>query len=138
MKSPKNEIYCNLCSCMVSCNRRFLVESHRNTSKHQNALGSRSELLIPHILQTLMRSSNPDFAEKVTKAFLSADIPLYKLNKTHMKNLFHDIDHSLPSETTFRKTVLQLSADELQRLRIAVHDKFFCLLITVLYLTYNI
>ena len=28
-------------------------------------------------------------------AFSSADIPLYKLNNKHIKNLFHDIGHSL-------------------------------------------
>ena len=61
--------------------------------------------------------------EKVTKAFLSADIPLYKLNNKHIKDLFHDIGHSLPSETTCRKTALHLSADNLQLIKDTVHDK---------------
>ena len=26
-KKPKNELYCNLCSCTVSCNKRFLLNS---------------------------------------------------------------------------------------------------------------
>ena len=60
--------------------------------------------------------------EKVTKAFLFANIPLYKLNNTHIKNLFRDIGHRLPSETTCRRTALQLSEDELKRIRNAVHD----------------
>ena len=47
MESINNPLYCNLGSCAVSCNKRFLVDSHRNTSKHQKALGSRSENLIP-------------------------------------------------------------------------------------------
>ena len=59
----------------------------------------------------------------VTKAFLSADIPLYKLNNTHNKNLFRDNDHRLPSETSCRRTALQLSEDKLKRIRNAVHDK---------------
>ena len=53
----------------------------------------------------------------------SADIPLYKLNNKHIINLFYHIGHSLPSETTRKKIVLQLSADVLQRIRNAVHDK---------------
>ena len=61
--------------------------------------------------------------EKLTKAFLSADIPLYKLNSEHLKNLFLDNGHNFPSETICRKAVLQLSADELQRIRNGVHDK---------------
>ena len=80
MESINNQLYCNLCNCAVSCNKRFLVDSHRNTSKHQKALGSISENLIPQTSQLFLRSSDTDFVEKLTKAFLSADIPLYKLN----------------------------------------------------------
>ena len=51
MESINNQLYCNLCNCAVSCNKRFLVDSHRNTgtSKHQKALGSRSENLISRL-----------------------------------------------------------------------------------------
>ena len=72
--------------------------------------------------QTFLRSSDTDFVGKVTKAFLSANIPLYKLNNTHIKNLFRDIGHRLPSETTCRRTALQLSEGELKRIRNAAHD----------------
>ena len=51
MQRFNNELYRNLCKCVVSCNKRFLVDSHQNTSKHQKALGSRSEDLIPQTLQ---------------------------------------------------------------------------------------
>ena len=54
---------------------------------------------------------------------MSADIPLYKLNKTHIKNLFRDIGHRLPSETACRQTALQLSEDNLKRIQNAVYDK---------------
>ena len=49
MESINNQFYCNLCKCAVSCNKRFLVDFHRNTSKHQKAFGSRSENLIPEL-----------------------------------------------------------------------------------------
>ena len=49
MESINNQLYCNLCNCAVSCNKRFLVDSHRNTSKHQKPLGSRSENLVPRL-----------------------------------------------------------------------------------------
>ncbi len=113
-KTPNNELYFNLCNCVVSCDKPFLVDSHPKTSKHQKAL-NRSELQMPQSSQTFLRSSNSDFVEKVTKALLSANIPLYKLNNKHVKNLFSDIGHSLPAESTCRKTVLKLGTDELQR-----------------------
>ena len=49
MESINNQLYCNLCNCAVSRNKRFLVDFHRNTSKHQKAFGSRSENLIPRL-----------------------------------------------------------------------------------------
>ena len=54
---------------------------------------------------------------------MSADIPLYKLNNTHIEKLFRDIGHRLPFETTCRRTALQLSKEELKQIRSAVHDK---------------
>ena len=80
-------------------------------------------------MQTFLRSSDTDFVEKVTKAFLSADIPSYKLNNTRIINLFRDIGHRLPFETTRKRTVLQLSENELKRIRNAVHDKQIFLIV---------
>ena len=59
MESINNQLYCYLCNCAVSCNKCFLVDSHRNTSKHQNALGSRSENLIPQTSQMFLRRVTP-------------------------------------------------------------------------------
>ena len=112
-----------MCNCAVSCNKCFLFDSHRNTSKHQKVLNSRSENLIPRLRKPFLRSSDTDFVEKVTKAFLSADITLYKRNNIHNRNFFCDIGHRLPSETTCTRTALQLSKDELMQIRNAVHDK---------------
>ena len=123
MESINNQLYCNLCNCAVSCNKRFLVDCHRNTSKHQKALGGKSENLIPQPSQTFLRNSDTNFVENITKAVLSADVRLNKLNNTNIKNLFRDIGHRLPFETTCRQTALQLSENELKRMRNAVHDK---------------
>ena len=60
---------------------------------------------------------------------LYAEIPLYKLNSTHIKNLFRDVGHRLPSETTCRRTALQLSEDESKRIRNAVYDKQIFLIV---------
>ena len=37
MESINNQLCCNLCNYAVSCNKRFLIDSHQNTSKHQKA-----------------------------------------------------------------------------------------------------
>ena len=61
--------------------------------------------------------------KKVTKAFLPANIPLHELSNKHIKNLFYHISHTLTSETTGRKTVLQSSANKFQRIRNSIQDK---------------
>ena len=47
MQSITNELYCNLCNCVVSCNKRCLADSHRNTSKHQKAFAADLKILSP-------------------------------------------------------------------------------------------
>ena len=32
LENINNQLYCNSCNCAVSCNKRFLVDSHQNTS----------------------------------------------------------------------------------------------------------
>ena len=66
MESINNQLYCNLCNCAVTCNKRFLVDSYQNTSQHQKAIGNRSENLISQSSQTFLRSNDADFVEKVT------------------------------------------------------------------------
>ena len=55
---------------------------------------------------------------------MSADILLFKL-----KTSFVAIGHRLSSETTCRRTALQLSKDELKRIQNAVHDKQIFLIV---------
>ena len=69
--------------------------------------------------------------ETITKAFLSADIFLYKLNNKHIKKLFHEVGYSLLPETTCRKTVLHFSAVELQQIKNAVSGKQIFLVVDV-------
>ena len=54
---------------------------------------------------------------------------MYKLNNTHIRILFCDIGHRLPSETTCRRTALQLSEGELKQIRNTVHDKQIFLIV---------
>ena len=97
MKSSSNKLYCNLCRCTVSCLLKLIEILYVQTPK---SVRQQISATIPHTFQTFLRSSNTDVVEKLAKAFLFADIPLYMLNNEHITNLFRDIVHSLPSETT--------------------------------------
>ena len=120
MKSLDNDLYNGICAAAWFPATNALSIKVIATPK---SVGSRSQLLILHTSQAFLRSSNINFVKIKTKAFLSADIPLPKPNNKYMKNLFHDTGQSLPSENTCKKTVLQLSASQLQQMRNAAQHK---------------
>ena len=111
--APSGELYCKLCDCIVRCEKKFMVESHRHSVKHQNGL-KRTEA---STTQTFIKPLAPNFAEKVTKAFLSADIPLHELRNIHLKTVFSEMGHSLPYESLCRSKVKKLAEQELLRLQ---------------------
>ena len=122
-ESPNNEFYGKLCSCTVFWKLRL---SCRKSSKYiQTPKNVRQQFSTtnPTHFANVFEEQRHQFCEKVTKTFSSADISMYKLNDKHIKNLFLDIGPTLLSETICIKTVPQLSADELERIRKAVHHE---------------
>ena len=79
--------------------------------------------LSPRFRKTFLRSSDAGFVKKVQKHFCLLIFLCTSLTITHVKNLFRSIGHRLPSEINCRRTALQLSEDELKRIRNAVYDK---------------
>ena len=96
--TPKGELFCKLCNCIMKCNKKFMVDSHHGSAKHQKGF-----LHEKAGMQTFLKTPLPDFAEKVTKAFLCADIPLHKLRNSHLSYLFKEFGNALPS----KKNVVQ-------------------------------
>ena len=82
--TPKGELFCKVCDCIVKCDKKIMVDLHRASAKHQ-----RGFLHETASTQTFLKTIPiPDFSEKVTKAFLCADIPLHKLRNSHLSSLF--------------------------------------------------
>ena len=114
MVNQKGELYCRLCTVQVSVEKKQLVESHRNSKKHQSMVS------IQPAQQPIANFQNPDkssWSYKVTKAFLEADIPLHKLNSQPMKDLFKSIDHALPSHSASYKCVDSIYEDKMENIR---------------------
>ena len=65
----------------------------------------------------------PDFAEKVTKTFFCADIPLHKLINSHLSSLFKELGNLLPSERKCRSKVEKLAEEEALRLKNYLKDQ---------------
>ena len=82
--NPRNELFCQLCATIVKCEKRFNVEQHRQTAKHQRKVApeqpqaSNSQFF-------LLSQNQKNFTKQVVTAFLEADIPLYELQHSRLK-----------------------------------------------------
>lgn len=119
-------LHCKVCDKNVTAERRSQVNQHLETKLHisrSNSGASSSSKLIT----TAFKSNDGQhaFEENLTNAFISADIPLYKLrNETLRKFLQSYIpSYNLPSETTARRHVESLHNSTLERIRIEVGEQ---------------
>ena len=75
--TPAGDLRCNLCDVLVKCDKKFFVESHRQSKQHQGKLETKSK---SQSKQTFLHFDQVNFKEQVVSSFLAADIPLHNLN----------------------------------------------------------
>lgn len=123
--SSGDKLYCKICECIVKHEKTFFVDSHRSTAKHSSKAHrpSSSTTPCPNSQQTFLELTTPEFAQKVTKAFLSADIPLNKLEHPAIKDLFKTMGHTAPTVYACRKQVSVLFEEEKKQIIDAVSGK---------------
>ena len=109
MKSINNQLYCNLCICAVSCNKRFLVDSHKNTLKHQKALGITLKILSFRVRKRFLGSVTPILLKKQPRHNCLLIFLCTSLTIRILKTSFVTLRYRFPSETTCRRTAPQLS-----------------------------
>ncbi|PSN38201.1 hypothetical protein C0J52_20758 [Blattella germanica] len=123
--STDNKIlFCNLCQCAVSSTQKFLVQQHITTSKHQanKQLNSKQRQLF--LTQPTTSNVRSEFNIDLCRSLISADIPLYKLkNKAFREFLEKHTQHTIPDESTLRKTYAPSIYDEtIQKIRDEIKD----------------
>ncbi|MEN2500097.1 MAG: hypothetical protein MHMPM18_004265 [Marteilia pararefringens] len=89
-------LYCKYCNVTVKCDKHYYVEAHRSTKKHSNFIENSPKQ--PKLTNKNKNESSAS-TERVTKAFLSANIPLKKMQNKDLKDLFLSMGYPLPSET---------------------------------------
>ena len=98
--TPKDELYCTLCCCIVKHEKRFFVEQDVATFKHGKSTEKTNSSGTSVTRQTFISAGKQqDFATKLVQAFASCDIPLAKLNHPAIQKLFRDLGQSVPYET---------------------------------------
>ncbi|MEL7308540.1 MAG: hypothetical protein AAGK05_12180, partial [Pseudomonadota bacterium] len=119
--TPAGELFCQRCCTTVQCDKMYFIDKHRATAKHNRArTGSTSTSSVQEFIHG---EGAHDFARDVAKAFLSADIPLWKLRNAELRRLFSNIGHPLPSEETCRTRIPKLYEEEILRVRAHVKEK---------------
>lgn len=99
--TSNNLLYCKLCEVVVKHDKRHFVESHRQSGRHI------SKQKTP-LTQQFLSAQTSDFVTDVTRAFLSADIPLKKLKHPAIIALFKSMSKDCPSESACRSQVSEL------------------------------
>ena len=92
--NPNNELHCILCNTTVNCEKRFRVNQHRESAKHKRASEHKSA---NQKKQSFLPTAKTHFKLKLVEAFLSADIPLHKLQNQKIKDLFTDLGQPIES-----------------------------------------
>ena len=129
MTTSRGELFCTLCSTIVSHDRKFSVDKHRKSSKHQKALSSTSQQRQqPLSIPTTGYDWN-DYVGTVTAAFLSANIPLYKLNNPDLQALFKYFGQKAPSESACRQRIDNVGKCEVDRICEVLSDKYIFMVI---------
>ena len=98
-------LLCTACDKVLNCERRFQVTQHLATSSH--LLNIKKKKPKAQFLTTPACSSKQStFNLELTKALISADIPLYKLQNKHLRNFLERYikDVNIPSESCLRKS----------------------------------
>jgi len=120
------ELYCKICAIVVTSTRKSTIEKHRSSKKHSMGLCSNKS---NNLKQTFLIDPEKDITCKLVTAFLSADIPLYKLRNKELKEFFEYAKVPLVSETTARKHVSKISHLEMLKYVIYFHKKLLFLVV---------
>ena len=106
-----SKFFCILCHTTVNCDERFRVTRRQKSAKHLKALHVAAEP------QSFIPATKMDFKAELVDSFLSADIPLRKLQNPKIRGLFTDLGQPVPSESACRGHVETLAASEFERIK---------------------
>jgi len=101
-------LYYNICEIPVNATTTFLVDQHLSRDKHKNNLKLKETHLI-NTKQTLISNINVDnFYEDIFQAFISANIPLFKLQNLSLCDFLQKYTkRHIQDESTVRKNYMK-------------------------------
>lgn len=118
-------LFCKICNKAVGCERKFQVDQHLKSTKHKELHGRRSEKTQP-LITTSVAAGLSKFSMDLCEAFISADIPLYKLNNPKLRDFLKTYTNEIiPHETSVRKAYIdEIYVRSLNKIKNALTDHF--------------
>ena len=122
ISTPSGNLFCKLCNTAVKCDKEFHVNAHRNSTKHSCKIPTKDQK------QEFIVVDKNSFSDRLIKAFLKSDIPLFKLRNESIRELFLELGHQVPSDTFCRKKVENISQEFLFKIKCLVENNKIILL----------
>ena len=122
-KTSLGKLWCRLCNKEVKCLRKCVVDNHRISKTHILNLENIHQL--PDISIILAKTH---FLKDISRLFLKTNIPLSKLRTSNFKNFFSKYNLPVPTETTARRHLEDISNETDEQLVLTLKDKpVFCI-----------
>ena len=113
----------------MSHDRKFLVDKHCQSAKHHKALSSTQQQRQQPLSTPTASFDWNDYVGKVTAAFLSEDIPLYKLYNSDLQALFKYVGQKAPYESACQKQIDNKGKCEVNQICNILSDKVIFMVI---------
>jgi len=126
--TPNNDLFCLCCNSVINHERRSTVMKHIKSDKYQKLILVNEKSRQTFIDRNVCKNQNW-FNYKIANAFLSADIPLYKVNNPVLKSLFEYLGKPLPFESALWSIVSTVAQDELNKVKEKIFQKDIFLII---------
>lgn len=109
-------VFCQICEKVIYCNQKSHIEQHVNTIRHKELAdkkeASTSSGLRQSFITSVLKDGAPtkqeQFNADLCKAFVSADIPFWKLQNEVFRSFLEKymVQNRIPDESTIRKNYL--------------------------------
>jgi len=120
-------LFCKVCEKSVNFEKKYFVTQHTEGASHKRAVETKGSASKTPLLKTFVATSNrqSEFSFDLCNAFVSAGIPLWKLQNPSLRSFFEKhVKQNLPDESTLRKNYLDRAYQStMDKIQINMKDK---------------
>ena len=108
--SSTNTLWCLICCKTVNHTKKYNIDKHRLSNKHVENMNEIKQEITVKLHASL-------FYKNVVSTFIEADIPLFKLSNSKLRQLFSSFGHNLPSVSYAYSLIEQLANEKINGIK---------------------